>query len=160
MAPTLLARGCRTGLDRPAGVAAEPVNWAAQPGRPEPFSTSWRSSHLANCEVSKVDPDLIAEFKELTELAAEYGRLPTGRVHIRSSSMTRGRRYFSLLSSHLFVDSPHGETSPGTGGSIPRVEAPESHFHMRLIDSSRLLITIQAVGDTPRRVFVQELVPA
>ena len=54
-------------------------------------------------EVSKVDPDLIAEFKELTEQAAEYRRRSYGSRSHQKQLDDEGRSYFSLLSSHLLL---------------------------------------------------------
>ena len=62
----------------------------------------WPSGRV--CQVSDVDPDLLAKFNRLTERAADYRRHSFGAPRSDQPLLDeQGRSYFYLLSRHLLL---------------------------------------------------------
>jgi hypothetical protein len=54
-------------------------------------------------EVSRVDPDVLAEFRRIADEAAEYRRHSFGARSREKQFDEKGRNYFYLLSRHLLL---------------------------------------------------------
>ena len=80
--------------------------------------------------MSSVDLELLAEFRTLTERAAEYRRSPMGETAISRGLMRIVA--VPLLSRRLFMIGRLAEIHPRAGGRIPGVVSSISVVHLRL----------------------------